>query len=204
MILLERLTPSLFIGWEPDELAVEPACRIVDYIPDSTGAYLDMAMDMDFNNIRHVGFECYLLEVTEVRAEFHDRIGAMLAQNSKLYQDSRCGKLQGVLRRIMQELAAAEAMHPNWPKEALHAGAVVAEEAGELLRDCVSYDETGDRNLLSAMQLEAVQTGAMAIRFLMNAPESNRRTIQHDIVARILASGQSDEDKLNALSIIIS
>lgn len=64
------------------------------------------------------------------------------------------------------ELEAAERKFPGWPTDPVHAAAVLQEEAGELVRASLQFTyKNGD---LSAMRREAVQTGAMALRFLLN------------------------------------
>jgi hypothetical protein len=67
---------------------------------------------------------------------------------------------------FLEELAKAEYLHPKWPKDEIHAAAIVGEEAGELIR--ASLQNTYGGGKVSAMRKEAIQTGAMAIRFLKN------------------------------------
>ncbi|MEL6931434.1 MAG: hypothetical protein AAFO95_22845 [Cyanobacteria bacterium J06600_6] len=72
----------------------------------------------------------------------------------------------GVFESIVRELMRAETKHPDWPTDPIHAGAIVSEEAGELIREClqISYEE-GDKKLAAK---EAIQTAVTAIRFLQN------------------------------------
>lgn len=66
--------------------------------------------------------------------------------------------------RIFDEYEQAKIKHPNWPKDGIHRAAIVAEEAGELIKACLQYEyETGN---IMEIRDEAVQTGAMAFRFL--------------------------------------
>jgi len=67
---------------------------------------------------------------------------------------------------IYQELGRAETIHPVWPEDAIHAAAIVSEEAGELVQ--AANDFIYDSGAKDKMQTEAVHTGAMAIRFLIN------------------------------------
>lgn len=78
--------------------------------------------------------------------------------------------LKDAMDLILKELASAEAKHPYWPEDPIHAAAVVSEEAGELTMACndLCYREDPDRFLYDAIE-EAAQTGAMALRFLINA-----------------------------------
>lgn len=65
---------------------------------------------------------------------------------------------------VRHELKKAEEKFPWWPTDPVHAAAIVAEEAGELVKAALQYiHEAGDPN---EMFIEAAQTGAMAIRFL--------------------------------------
>ena len=68
---------------------------------------------------------------------------------------------------ILAELERAEKIHPVFPSDIVHMGAIVAEEAGELIQACINneYHGTSDINDLTT---EAIQTGAMTIRFLIN------------------------------------
>ena len=68
--------------------------------------------------------------------------------------------------KIAAELLAAEEKFPGWPSDVIHAAAIVAEECGELVRAAVDFHF--GRGSREALQKEAVQTGAMAQRFLMH------------------------------------
>lgn len=70
------------------------------------------------------------------------------------------------LKLILEELQRAEAKHPKWPKDVIHAAAIVSEESGELIRAAVQYTyEDGNKKDL---EKEAIQTAATCIRFLKN------------------------------------
>lgn len=74
---------------------------------------------------------------------------------------------------IKQELSRAEKIHPVWPDDKIHAAAVVSEESGELIQSALdftySHGNLKKRNdAYKNMKVEAIQTGAMAIRFLIN------------------------------------
>ena len=76
---------------------------------------------------------------------------------------------QNVLDLIFEELRKAEKKHPTWPEDLIYASTNVVEEAGELLQATKEYHEephlgTTQKDMIK----EAAQTGAMAIRFLMN------------------------------------
>ena len=69
---------------------------------------------------------------------------------------------------IFNELRKAEAKHPGWPDDKIHAVGILVEEAGEAMQaaiDCTYSD--GD---LEKLRIELAQTGAMAIRALLHLP----------------------------------
>jgi hypothetical protein len=82
---------------------------------------------------------------------------------------------------IAEEMQRASDKHPDWPTNPVHgpelgtqgfvyAAAIVGEESGELLRAAIQYEHEGGDYI--EMHKEAIQTGAMALRFLVNAPEA--------------------------------
>ena len=77
-----------------------------------------------------------------------------------------------ILQAIESELESAKTRYPWWPSDAVHAGAIVAEEAGELTQATLDHfyahlNHNG-ADTVARMRKEAVQTAAMAIRFLEN------------------------------------
>lgn len=72
-----------------------------------------------------------------------------------------------VFYRIAHELIKATEKHPNWPVgDVVHASAIVAEESGELIRAALQAKYEGGK--YSETTKEAIQTGAMAVRFILN------------------------------------
>lgn len=69
-----------------------------------------------------------------------------------------------VLKAIEEELERARKKFPKWPKDHIHAAAIVAEEAGELIRAALQYKYEFQKS--SAITEEAIQTAAMCIRLL--------------------------------------
>ena len=69
--------------------------------------------------------------------------------------------------KIYQEYERACEMHKEWPMDFIHAAAIVAEESGELIQ--ASLQNHYDGHSFENMKTEAVQTGAMALRFMVNA-----------------------------------
>ena len=69
------------------------------------------------------------------------------------------------MSNILAEVERARAKHPDWPaNDTLFAAAIVAEESGELMRAAVQHK--GEGGSLEACDKEAIQTAAVAIRFL--------------------------------------
>lgn len=67
---------------------------------------------------------------------------------------------------IIEEYHAAVVKHPAWPKDMVHRAAIVGEEAGELIRGALIFQY--EKGKLHDLEREAIQTGAMALRFLRN------------------------------------
>lgn len=79
---------------------------------------------------------------------------------------------QPVLELIEKELNSARDKFIYWPTDPVHAAAIVAEEAGELVRAALRY--TYEDLSRDEVEREACQTAAMAIRFLDNLYEMKR------------------------------
>ena len=69
---------------------------------------------------------------------------------------------------VLNEMAGAKEQHPDWPDDQVHAAAIVAEEAGELVRASLNARYHGQRQ--QHCTDEAMQTAATALRFMANAP----------------------------------
>ena len=67
---------------------------------------------------------------------------------------------------ILAELERAEYIHPKWPTDPVHAAAILAEEAGEVVK--AVNDVAMDHKRGSDYKTEAIQCAAMCIRFLKN------------------------------------
>lgn len=81
--------------------------------------------------------------------------------------------------RFLEELLEAEEKFPGWPMDVIHAAAIATEEKGELLKAAIDFYY--GRGTREKMLKEAVQVGAMAMRFLINLddyrPEADRPEI---------------------------
>ena len=97
-----------------------------------------------------------------------------LTQSQKLAQqivDAMPRELWSGIAKIICEYCRASKMYPAWPQDAVHAAAVLAEEAGEVVQAALDFNYKADGP--SALQVhrekieeEAVQAGAMALRVL--------------------------------------
>jgi NTP pyrophosphatase (non-canonical NTP hydrolase) len=65
---------------------------------------------------------------------------------------------------IFDELKKAEAKHPGWPKDIVHAVAIMVEESGEAMQ--VALDVYYRNRSVDDLKKELAQTGAMCIRAL--------------------------------------
>lgn len=73
-----------------------------------------------------------------------------------------------VFIEVVAELDRAEKKFPSFPEDNVHRAAVVAEEAGELVRAALQHEYEVDR--LDDMRKQAVQTAAMGVRFVLTNP----------------------------------
>jgi len=73
---------------------------------------------------------------------------------------------------IEEEYEKACTKYPLWPEDPVHAAGIVTEEAGELIQAALdhTYHDLNhhDGDTLKRMEKEAIQTVAMALRFLVN------------------------------------
>ena len=80
---------------------------------------------------------------------------------------------QGYIKMVFDELRRAEAKFPGFPIDPIHAAAVLAEESGELQKACLQWTYEGGE--YSQVLEEAIQTAAMAFRFLINMEKMEPR-----------------------------
>ena len=69
---------------------------------------------------------------------------------------------------IVDELAKATDKFPTWPDDPVHAASVVFEEAGELQKATLEHMYEPHKSDLLDVRDEAIQTAAMALRFLIS------------------------------------
>jgi predicted deacylase len=79
---------------------------------------------------------------------------------------------------VFDELRRAERKFPGFPTDPVHAAAVLAEEVGELQQACLRWTYEGGS--LEDVTKEAVQSAAMALRFLFNMGSLRRRPSEQE------------------------
>lgn len=201
MQLIKRVSSFLYVGYCENEGQIpRRGVEILDIvIPHPEDNASDPILSMQARCIYHLPNNCFLLQHIggeSEASEYQSMMKSHCANNMALFQKSVHGREQAAMQLIMNELRDAETDHPTWPEECIHAASIVVEEAGELLRDCATFEENGDMRLIENMQIEAVQTGAMAMRFLKNLPFSQKRTIPHNALRSILDSEMTQEQQL--------
>jgi len=70
------------------------------------------------------------------------------------------------IERVFVELRKAEAKHPGWPTDPIHAVGILCEEAGESMQAAI--DVVYASGSVEDLKTELAQTGAMAIRALIH------------------------------------
>lgn len=70
------------------------------------------------------------------------------------------------LEAVKDELRRATKKFPTWPTDPLHALAVLGEEFGELTKAVVQNTYEPEKSTLDDVTEEAIQTAAMALRFV--------------------------------------
>jgi NTP pyrophosphatase (non-canonical NTP hydrolase) len=69
---------------------------------------------------------------------------------------------------MFEEVARATRKFPTWPNDPLHALAVLGEEFGELTKACLRRIYEPEKSSADDVRAEALQTAAMALRFLIS------------------------------------
>lgn len=82
--------------------------------------------------------------------------------------DSR--EIAGAVSDVLEELDRAMQRFPSWPTDPIHAATIIGEELGEL-QQAVLQRSYGPVVGLDKVKEEAVQTAAMAVRFLLSIHE---------------------------------
>ena len=89
-------------------------------------------------------------------------------------------KIDQVISWVTEEVGRATEKFPTWPTDPLHAFAVLGEEHGELNKAILQAVYEPHKSSPKDVKEEAIQTAAMAIRFLMSLDKYEYyRSIQH-------------------------
>lgn len=73
---------------------------------------------------------------------------------------------QDIFSEVGQEIDKAVAKFPTWPTDPIHAVCVLGEEYGELQKAVLQLTYEPHKTSKEDVRMEAIQTAAMAIRFL--------------------------------------
>ena len=76
--------------------------------------------------------------------------------------------MENIIKEIKEELSRATAKYPLWPTDPIHALAVLGEEYGELTQAVLNMSYENGKSSHEHVREEAIQTAAMAIRFLLS------------------------------------
>ena len=104
-----------------------------------------------------------------------------------------------ITEEVTQELERAVAKFPTWPTDALHAVAILGEEYGELQKAALQHMYEPHKSTLADIRAEAVQTAAMALRFIDSIDryefKRSKQHVQGDVTetTRKGRSGQESE-----------
>lgn len=92
--------------------------------------------------------------------------GLMHYQNA----ETRGVMISKFAHEFVNELVRAEKKFPNWNKDAVYAASIMGEESGETLQAALDYQQAPAHSdeLKAKILAEAIQTGAMALRLLIN------------------------------------
>lgn len=83
-------------------------------------------------------------------------------------------RLNDVLQDALREVERASALH-QWPSDPLHALAVLGEEFGELTQAVLQATYEPHKSGKAQVRREAIQTAAMALRFLVSLDQYEYR-----------------------------
>jgi len=81
-------------------------------------------------------------------------------------------ELNKVQDEIAEEVSKAVTKFPNWPTDPFHAFSVVSEEYGELAQAMLQHVYEPEKGVsFEDIEKEAIQLGAMCVRFLTSVRE---------------------------------
>lgn len=74
----------------------------------------------------------------------------------------------GAVADVLAEVKRATTKFPTWPTDPLHALGVLGEEFGELTKETLQLTYEPHKSTVEDFRKEAIQTAAMALRFVMS------------------------------------
>lgn len=80
-------------------------------------------------------------------------------------------RYESAMKLVQAELVKATAKFPGWPNDPLHAVAILGEEYGELQKAVLQMAYEPEKVDFRDVRMEAIQTAAMAVRFMMSLLE---------------------------------
>ena len=89
---------------------------------------------------------------------------------------------------VLLELQRAIEKFPDWPVDPLHAVGIIGEEFGELTQAVLQTTYEPGKSSRDDVRAEAIQTAAMALRFIMGLSVEETAEIVRQKIARHLAS----------------
>ena len=76
-----------------------------------------------------------------------------------------------IASEFAHEVEKASTKFPTWPTDPLHAVAILGEEFGELTQATLQHTYEPEKSSIDDVRKEALQTAAMAFRFLLSIDE---------------------------------
>lgn len=90
-----------------------------------------------------------------------------------------------VIEIVFEAIREAEAKHPSWPEDPIHAAGILCEEAGELMQAAIDWTYKKNHDGIAPMEREAAQCAAMGIRFLLGlANVKQRPSCQKELILK--------------------
>jgi len=119
---------------------------------------------------------------------------ARFAQVREASSEADVPAASGDWQPVMDEVARATRLFPTWPTDPLHALAILGEEFGELTKAVLQTAYEPHKVREGELRTEAVQTAAMALRFLASLDDYEfRPCVQHVQSVRRQSSGMGGE-----------
>lgn len=91
-------------------------------------------------------------------------------QEQVRYTSDKSNTETQIILDVFAELKRAREKFPWWPRNIVHAAAVICEESGEILKAANEVHWEQKQGAYEEAQKEAIQTIAMCIRFLTETP----------------------------------